>query len=354
MGGDTLWVEASARDGTGLDRLLEAIALQGELMELRAEPSRPARGVVLDARVDRGRGRCATLLVQDGSLRPGDIVTVGSAWGRARTLLDEQGKPMKEAGPSCPVEVWGLNGEPEAGDAFYAVESEARAVAISEHVARRRASDRDAANKRARSVGEMFAASERREARFIVKAAAQGGADALSAALAGRVDADDALAATPRTLLAAAGPVRESDVDLASVAQAHILAFGVPVEPGARRRAATLGLTIHAHPVIYDLLTAADEIIVGASGERAPETRQLGRAEVREVFYLVERASGGGGVHGVGWRLASELDLSGVARRGVDSRGQGGVVAAVSRVGAGGAGGAGVWGCVGFVSRCAG
>jgi translation initiation factor IF-2 len=283
-GGDTITVPVSARQATGLDTLLEMILLVAELRDLRATPERPAKATVIEARLEKGRGPVATVLVQDGTLRVGDAVVVGETYGRIRAMADDKGARIQYAGPSMPAEVIGLSEVPAAGDLVEVVTNERIAKAVAEERReRRRATEQSRV--RQLSVEEISkgagAATERKELRLIVKADVQGSVEALVAALE-RLTSREVIITI---LHAAVGSVTESDVMLASASLARVIGFNVRPEPQVRRLAEVQGVDVRLYRVIYEVL---DDIKKLASGLVAPEMVEviLGRADVRKVFSI--------------------------------------------------------------------
>ncbi len=283
-GGDTIMVPLSARQGTGIDTLLEMILLVAELRDLRATPEKPGRGTVIEARLDKGRGPVATVLVQDGTLRVGAAAVVGEMYGRIRAMTDDAGSRREEAGPSAPVEVIGLSEVPEPGDLLEVVGNERIAKAVAEERReRRRATEQ--ARVRQMSVEEISkeagAPTERKELRLIVKADVQGSVEALVAALE-RLTTREVIITI---LHAAVGNVTESDVMLAAASHAWIVGFNVRPEPQVRRLAESEGADLRLYRVIYEVL---DDVGKLASGLLAPKTAEviLGRVEVRRVFSI--------------------------------------------------------------------
>ncbi|MCY4395408.1 MAG: translation initiation factor IF-2 [Rhodospirillaceae bacterium] len=279
MGGDVLCIEVSATEKTNLDKLEEAILLQAELMDLRANPDREAQGVVVEAKLERGRGAVATVLVQRGTLEVGDIFVVGQEWGRVRALVNDRGEPIKAAGPSAPVEVLGLNGTPGAGDDFLVVGDEGRAREISEY--RQRVAKKDAGLPRS-SIEQMFSriqAGEAQELPILIKTDVQGSAEAISGML-DRLSTDEVKV---QILHSGVGAISESDITLAKASEAMILAFNVRANSQARDLAARDGIDIRYYSIIYDI---NDDIKAMLSGMLAPEIREtfLGYAEILEVF----------------------------------------------------------------------
>jgi translation initiation factor IF-2 len=299
-GGDTIMVPVSARQGTGLDTLMEMILLVAELRDLRATPEKPARGTVIEARLERGRGPVATVLVHDGTLHVGDAVVVGETYGRIRAMSNEAGVRQDAADPSMPVEVIGLSEVPGAGDLLETVTNERIAKALAEERReRRRASEQ--ARVRQISVEEISketgATTERRELRLIVKGDVQGSVEALGPALE-RITTRDVIVTI---LHAAVGGVTESDVMLAAASHATIIGFNVRPEPPVRRLAETEGADLRLYRVIYEVL---DDVKKMATGLMAPTEVEvvLGRAEVRRV-YSISRAGTIAGSYVVSGRI---------------------------------------------------
>ena len=283
LGGDTLEIEVSALKKTGLDRLLEAIALQAEVLELTANPDRPAEGVIVEAKLERGRGPVGTALVQRGTLRLGDLIVAGSAYGRVRALINDLGEQVKEAGPSVPVEVLGFDSAPEAGDQFAVVENEARAREITDYRLRERRKRLAVAGQRG-SLEQMMTqlkSAGTKEFTLLVKGDVQGSVEAIVAAL-DKLGTDEVRA---RIIHYGVGGITESDVDLASTSGAVILGFNVRANAQAREAAERDGVEIRYYAVIYDLV---DEVKQAMSGLLAPTRREtfLGNAEILEVFTI--------------------------------------------------------------------
>ena len=281
LGGDVQAVEISATENINLDQLEEAIALQAEVLELTANAKRSAEGVVVEARMDKGRGVMATTLVQRGTLRVGDIVVAGAQWGRVRAMLDDAGKNRKSAGPSTPVEVLGLNGVPEAGDEFVVVENERRAREVSEF-----RMERERLRKTARgpelTAEELFSgvgAEGLQELPVVVKADVQGSAEAIVGALQRLSTGEVAM----RVLHSGVGGITESDVTLAGASNAHIIGFNVRANAQARELAARIGVEIRYYAVIYNVV---DDIRGMLEGLLKPQIRErmLGNAKVLQVF----------------------------------------------------------------------
>jgi translation initiation factor IF-2 len=285
MGGDTLEVEVSALKGTNLDKLLDTILLQAEVLDLRANPDREAGGLVVEAQLDKGRGPVATVLVQRGTLHLGDIFVAGSAWGRVRALVDDKGQQVKEAGPSAPVEVLGLNSAPEAGDTFDVVPSEARAREITDYRERKPRETRGAAAGRS-SLEQMMAQMKEggiKEFPILVKADVQGSAEAIVQALEKIGNAE----IRARVVHYAVGGINESDISLAAASGAVVLGFNVRASGQARDAAERAGIEIRYYNIIYDLV---DDIKQAMSGELAPELREtfLGNARILEIFNITK------------------------------------------------------------------
>ena len=289
LGGDVLEIELSAKTRLNLDKLLEAIALQAELLNLTANPDRPAEGTVIEAKLDRGRGPVATVLVQRGTLRPGDIIVAGSEWGRVRALIGDTGATMKEAPPSQPVEVLGFNGTPEAGDRVAVVDSEARAREITDYRVRQK---RDIAAARGtsgagRSLVDMMrdlkASAGRKEFPLLVKGDVQGSVEAIVGAL-DKLGNDEVRA---RVLLSGVGGINESDITLAQASGAVVIGFNVRANKEARESAERAGVEIRYYNIIYDLV---DDVKAAMSGLLAPTLREtmLGTATMLEIFNITK------------------------------------------------------------------
>jgi translation initiation factor IF-2 len=282
FGGDTICVDVSATKGTNLSKLLEMIQLQSEVLELKADPTRRASGVVLEAQLDKGRGPVATLLVQQGTLSPGDVLVAGTAYGRVRAMEDERGRRLKSAGPSVPVQVTGLNAVPDAGELAHVVESERVAKEIVSHRESQRRDTGAEVAKPKRSLEEIFAAAEGggvKELAVVLKADTRGSVEALRDALLklsrNEVKVD--------VLLAGVGAVTESDVMLAKASSAVVVAFHVRPEPAARRAAEGQGVDVRVYQIIYDV---TDDIKKAMEGLLPPTISEAfgGRAEVRQTF----------------------------------------------------------------------
>ncbi|WP_395824230.1 translation initiation factor IF-2 [Elstera sp.] len=288
LGGDVIAIEVSAKARTNLDKLEEAILLQAEILELKANPNRPAEGIIVEAKLDRGRGPVATCLIQRGTLRVGDIFVAGSEWGRVRALVNDKGEQVKEAGPSVPVEVLGLQGTPMAGDEMVVVDSDARARDVVQYRQQRR---RDADAKRgARGTVEQMlsqiAAGEAKELPIVIKSDVQGSLEAIIASI-GRLSTPEV---TTRILSSGVGAISESDVTLARASGAMIIAFNVRANAQARELARRDNVEIRYYSIIYNVV---DDVKAALSGMLAPEMREnfLGYAEIREVFQLTKSGS---------------------------------------------------------------
>ncbi len=306
FGGDVLCVDVSAHTGQGLDRLEEAIMLQAELLELKANPNRHAEGVVIESKVERGRGSVATLLVQRGTLKQGDIFVIGAESGRVRALLDDRGQKLKSAAPGQPVEILGLNGTPMAGDSCVVVESEARAREIAEYRTRRN-KDRDAARGARGSVEQMLsaiAAGEAEELPVIIKTDVHGSLEAIRVALE-KLGTEQVKV---RILSGGVGALSESDISLASASNAIVIGFNVRAIPQARDLAKRDGVEIRYHSIIYELI---DEVKAAMGGLLSPDTQEdfIGYAEIRQVF----------GVSKIG-KIAGCMVTEGVIKRGCKVR----------------------------------
>ena len=285
MGGETQNVEVSATKKTGLDKLTEAISLQAEILDLKANPDRPAEGTVIESRLDRGRGPVATVLVQKGTLRQGDIVVAGAEWGRVRAMLDDKARAATEAGPSAPAEILGLAGVPSAGEPFVVVENESRAREIAEFRTRKLRDKAAGVTAGARgTLDEMLAriqAGEQKEVAVLIKADVQGSAEAIQATVLKLAHEEVKV----RVLHAAVGQITESDIQLAKASDAYVLAFNVRATAQARDLAQREGVDIRYYSIIYEV---ADDIEKLVQGKVAPKARErfLGYAEVRKVFNI--------------------------------------------------------------------
>lgn len=312
MGGEVLDVEVSAKNGTNLDKLLEAILLQSEILDLKANPDRTAEGVVVEAELDRGRGAVATVLVQKGTLTPGQIIVAGDQWGRVRALVNDRGEHVKSAGPSTPVEVLGLSGTPAAGDKFAVVENESRAREISEYrqrLAREKQVARQSGSRG--SLEQMMTqlhTSGMKEFPLVIKGDVQGSIEAIAGALE-KLGTDEVRA---RIVHSGAGGITESDISLAEASNAAIIGFNVRANAQARSLAERQGIEIRYYNIIYDLV---DDVKSAMSGLLSPERREtfLGNAEILEVFNITKvgkvagcRVTEGKVERGVGVRLVRD------------------------------------------------
>lgn len=283
FGGDVMAVEISAKAGMGLDKLEEAILLQAEILELRANPNRNAEGIIVEAKLDRGRGPVGTVLIQRGTLKVGDIIVAGTEWGRVRALINDRGENVPSAGPSQPVEVLGLGGAPEAGDVMSVVENEARAREITDYRQRLRRDKRVGTGNRT-SLDQMLSQlkeQDKKELPIVIKADVQGSAEAIVQALE-KLGTDEV---TARVIHAGVGGVTESDITLATASKAPVIGFNVRANAQARDAARQDGVEIRYYSVIYDLV---DDIKAALSGMLSPELREtfLGNAQILEVFNI--------------------------------------------------------------------
>ncbi|PTQ69733.1 translation initiation factor IF-2 [Celeribacter persicus] len=307
MSGEVQDVEVSAKTGMGLDNLLEAIALQAEILELKANPDRAAEGAVIEAQLDVGRGPVATVLVQKGTLKRGDIFVVGEQWGKVRALVNDKGDRVDEAGPSVPVEVLGLNGTPEAGDVLNVVETEAQAREIAEY-REQAAKDKRAAAGAATTLDQLLAKAKAdenvKELPILVKADVQGSAEAIVQAME-KIGNEEVRV---RVLHYGVGAITETDIGLAEASGAPVIGFNVRANAPARNAANQKGVEIRYYSVIYDLV---DDVKAAASGLLSAEIREnfIGYAQIKEVFK----------VSGVG-KVAGCLVTEGVARRSAGVR----------------------------------
>jgi translation initiation factor IF-2 len=285
LGGDVLDVEVSATKKINLDRLLETIGLQAEILELAANPSRPAEGTVIEAKLDRGRGPVATVLIQRGTLRGGDIIVAGAEWGRVRALVSDTGSPVASAGPATPVEVLGFTGTPEAGDRLAVVENESRAREVTAYRARQK---REKMAVRATgmrgSLEQMMSqlkTAGRKEFPLVIKGDVQGSIEAIIGAL-DKLGTEEVIA---RILYAGAGGISESDVTLAEASGAAIIGFNVRAHKEAREAAERAGIEIRYYNIIYDLV---DDVKKAMSGLLSPLLREttLGTAQILEIFHV--------------------------------------------------------------------
>ena len=281
FGGDSPFVSVSAKTGQGIDQLLEQVLLQAEVLELRAPVSSMAKGLVIEARLDKGRGPVATILVQSGTLKTGDVVLAGQTFGRVRAMLDENGKAIKEAGPSIPVEIQGLTDVPQAGDEFMVMSDERRAREIATYRAGKFRNTK-LAKQQAAKLENMFSDLSGGDVKMlpiIVKADVQGSQEALAASLL-KLSTDEVKV---QMVYSAVGGISESDINLAIASKAVVIGFNVRADAGARKLAEHNGVDIHYYSIIYD---AVDELKAAMSGMLAPEKREevIGFAEIRTVF----------------------------------------------------------------------
>jgi len=285
MGGETIFVEVSAKTKQGIDRLLEMLALQAEVLELKANPKKAAKGHVVEARLDRSRGAIATVLVEEGTLRCGDLVVAGEAYGKLRAMLGDKGQNVTEAPPSTPVELLGLDGVPDAGEIFNVVTDEKSAKALVEH--RREQRKRKEASGTTRvsleNILEKIRLGEVKEVRIVLKADVQGSVEAISNALRNL--------STPtvgvNVLSAGVGGITESDVTLAKASAAIVVGFNVRPAGKSRALADQEGVDIKLYQIIYD---AIDDVKKAMLGMLSPVSKEkiLGRAEVRQVFHITK------------------------------------------------------------------
>ncbi|MDY0833402.1 translation initiation factor IF-2 [Pseudomonas sp. SED1] len=280
-GGDTPFVSVSAKVGTGVDELLEAVLLQAEVLELKATPSAPGRGVVVESRLDKGRGPVATVLVQDGTLRQGDMVLVGSNYGRVRAMLDENGKPIKEAGPSIPVEILGLDGTPDAGDEMSVLsdEKKAREVALFRQGKFREVKLARAHAGKLENIFENMGQAEKKTLNIVLKSDVRGSLEALNGALNGLGNDEVQV----RVVGGGVGGITESDANLALASNAVLFGFNVRADAGARKIVEQEGLDMRYYNVIYDIIEDVKKALTGMLGSDVRENI-LGVAEVRDVF----------------------------------------------------------------------
>ncbi|MGC2854912.1 translation initiation factor IF-2 [Novispirillum sp. DQ9] len=285
LGGDVLSIEVSAKKRLNLEKLEEAILLQAELLSLTANPDRAAEGTIVEAKMDKGRGSVATVLIKRGTLRIGDVFIAGAEWGRVRAMIDDHGNRLEEAGPSTPVEILGLNGTPAAGDDFIVVEEEAKAREIAEY---RQRKDREAqAVKSARgTLDQMFAkiqAGEAKELPVVIKGDVQGSVEALI----GTLEKIGTEAVKVRVLHSAVGAINESDITLAKASDALVIGFNVRANPQAREMARRDGVDIRYYSIIYDV---AEDMRRALTGMLEPTFKEkfIGYAEIREVFNITK------------------------------------------------------------------
>jgi translation initiation factor IF-2 len=306
FGGDSPFVPVSAKTGQGIDDLLEQVLLQAEVLELKAAVEAPAKGLVIEAQLDKGRGPVATVLVQSGTLKRGDVVLAGSSYGRVRAMLDENGRPVTEAGPSLPVEIQGLTEVPQAGDEFMVLADERRAREIATF---RQGKYRDVklAKQQAAKLENMFenmGAGEVQTLALIIKADVQGSQEALSQSLQ-KLSTDEVKV---QIVHAAVGGISESDINLAIASKAVLIGFNVRADAGARKLAEGNGVDIRYYNIIYD---AVDEVKAAMTGMLAPEQKEevIGTAEIRTVFVASKIGT-----------VAGSMVTAGVVRRGARFR----------------------------------
>ena len=308
MGGEVQCVEVSAKEKIGLDRLEESILLQAEVLELTANPDRDAAGSVIEAKLERGRGSVATVLIQKGTLKVGDVFVTGAHWGRVRALIDDRGQQITEAPPAFPVEVLGLNGTPNAGDDFVVVEDEAKARSIADYRDRKRREQEQVARGRG-TLEQMFAQAAKGEVKelpVLIKGDVQGSVEAISASLLKITEDNDEV--QTRILHSGVGAINESDVTLAASTGAMIIGFNVRANPQARDTAKRDSVEIRYYSIIYNVI---DDVKQALTGLLAPTTREsfIGYAEIRQVFNITK----------VG-KVAGCYITEGVVRRGAGVR----------------------------------
>jgi translation initiation factor IF-2 len=303
MGGDLLVVEVSAKTGINIDKLLEAILLQAEILDLQANPNRKAQGVVVEASVDKNKGALATVLVQKGTLRIGDIIVAGTCWGKVKAMVDAEGRMIHTAGPSVPVQILGIEGAPEAGSETAVVDSEKQAREITEYRLKL-SRDLKSTAKRIGSIDDLFKTAKdggKKELNLLIKGDVQGSVEAIVASL-NKLSTDEVSA---RVLHYAAGGISTSDITLAGASNAIILGFNVRADSSAKELAVKEGVDIRYYSIIYDLI---DEIKAIMGGMLAPARREqyLGTAEIREVFSLPKKST----------RIAGCFVTDGIIKRG--------------------------------------
>jgi translation initiation factor IF-2 len=306
FGGDSPFVAVSAKTGHGIDTLLEQVLLQAEVLELKAPKDAMAKGLVIEAQLDKGRGPVATVLVQSGTLKRGDVVLAGSSFGRVRAMLDEDGKPVNEAGPSIPVEIQGLTEVPQAGDEFMVLGDERRAREIATFRQGKyrdvKLAKRQAAN--LENMMEQMGQGAKQVLPLIVKADVQGSQEALAQSLL-KLSTDEVKV---QIVHAAVGGISESDINLAIASKAIIIGFNVRADAGSRKLAENNGVDIRYYNIIYD---AVDEIKAAMTGMLAPEQREetIGTAEIRTVFVASKIGT-----------VAGSMVTAGIVRRGARFR----------------------------------
>ena len=306
FGGDSPFVPVSAKTGMGIDTLLEQVLLQAEVLELKAAKEAPAKGLVIEAKLDKGRGPVATILVQSGTLKRGDVVLAGSTYGRVRAMLDENGKPCTEAGPSIPVEIQGLTEVPQAGDEFMVLADERRAREIATFRSGKyrdvKLAKRQAAN--LENMMDQMGQGDTQTLALIIKADVQGSQEALAQSLLKLSTAEVKV----QIVHAAVGGISESDINLAIASKAVIIGFNTRADAGARKLAENNGVDIRYYNIIYD---AVDEVKAAMTGMLAPEQREeiIGRAEIRTVFVASKIGT-----------VAGSMVTEGLVRRGARFR----------------------------------
>jgi translation initiation factor IF-2 len=305
-GGDSPFVSVSAKTGVGIDDLLEQVLLQAEVLELKAAEDAPAKGLVIEARLDKGKGPVATILVQSGTLRRGDALLAGAAFGRVRAMLDENGKAIDVAGPSIPVEIQGLTDVPAAGDEVMVLgdERKAREIALFRQGKFRDVKLAKAQAAKLENMFENMGEAEAKQLPLIVKTDVQGSQEALVQALNKLSTAEVKV----NVIHAAVGAISESDVNLASASKAVIIGFNTRADAGARKAAESFGVDIRYYNIIYD---AVDEVKAAMSGMLSPEKREqvIGLVEVRQVFRISKIGT-----------VAGCMVLEGVVKRGASVR----------------------------------
>jgi len=307
LGGDLLIVEVSAKARTNIDKLLEAILLQAEILDLKANPNRKAQGIVVEASVDKSKGALATILVQNGTLRVGDIIVAGTCWGKVKAMLDAEGRMIHIAGPSVPAQVLGLEGAPEAGSETAVVDSEKQAREITEY-RMKLSRDLKSTAKRKGSIDDLFKIAKdggKKELNILIKGDVQGSVEAIVASL-DKLATDEVAA---RIMHYAVGGITTSDITLAGASNAIILGFNVRADSSAKELALREGADIRYYSIIYDLI---DDIKAIMGGMLSPARREqyLGTAEIREVFSLPKKST----------KIAGCFVTDGVIRRGAGVR----------------------------------
>ncbi|NDG04006.1 MAG: translation initiation factor IF-2, partial [Alphaproteobacteria bacterium] len=288
MGGEVLSVEISAKTRKGLDKLLESVVLQAEILDLRANPHRIAVGTVVEAKMERGRGSVATVLLQKGTLKIGDVFVTGTEWGKVRAIINDRGENMVSAGPAMPVEVLGLNGTPHAGDDFMAVGDEAKAREIADFRARRKRTQQATASANRGSLEQMLESIKSgatKELPVLIKGDVHGSVEAIKNALE-KITTDNNEVRV-RVLDAAVGPVTESDVTLANASKGMIIGFNVRANPQARELAKRDAIDIRYYSIIYNVI---DDVKKALTGLLSPDLREkfLGNASILQVFNITK------------------------------------------------------------------